>query len=210
MKRAEHSRRSNRVRGIVPFAALGALVGGCADAWPEPPGELRVDAIVVLGNRPPTDARGELMPETRRRVERGVELYRRGHAPLVVMAGGPAPRGEIESEVMRAAAIERSVPSQDIRVETRSRNTIENARYARALFEGDGRNAVPPRILLVTSPSHLGRARRLFECAGFVVHPAASAPPDRLLRRLRDAVYELAVEVYYAFVDECGDAKSPR
>lgn len=180
---------------------------GCSESWPELPEDLRADAIVVLGNRPPTDEHGRVMPETERRVQRGVEVYNDGLAPLVVMTGGRAPRGDIEAEVMKNFAVELGVPEDAIRLETESRNTIENARFTKQLLSGDGGAERRPQVILVTSPYHLGRAEHLFDCAGFDVEPTAAAAPPNFLRRIGFRVYEVMVSVYYGFIDQCGRAR---
>jgi len=187
--------------------ALSVLVGGCTEAWPEPPEGLRAKAIVVLGNRPPTDGRGRVKPETKRRVVRGVELYQRGHAPILLMTGGTAPRGDVESEVMRSLAIELGVPKDAIRIEPKSRNTIENAGFTKQLLSEQGEAMRRPEIILVTSPYHLGRARRLFHCAGFEVRPAASGAPPSILHRIGFTAHEVMAAVYYVFFDECARAR---
>lgn len=186
---------------------LSALLGSCTWSGPELPENLRGEAIVVLGNRPPTDEHGRVMPETERRVRRGVEAYNDGLAPLVVMTGGPAPRGDIEAEVMQALAVELGVPESAIRVETKSRNTIENARFTKQLLSEETDAAARPEVILVTSPYHLERARRLFDCAGFHVGPAAAAAPSSVLHRIGFTAYEVMVAVYYLFIDECAQAR---
>ncbi|MFW2389363.1 MAG: YdcF family protein [Polyangiales bacterium] len=208
---SDHSRRSGAARGgcCVALCAvlLAVLLGGCTETWEEPTTGLRVEAVVVLGNRPPTDAQGGVMAETGRRVRRGVELFGRGHAPLMVMTGGPAPRGDVEAEVMRAFAVELGVPGDSIRIEGESRDTIENAHLTKRLISAGGGPGRRPRIILVTSPSHLRRARALFECAGFEVYPAATERAPGFFRRIGDAAHEAAAAVYYLFIDECARAR---
>ena len=191
------------------FVAAGLSLVSCARALPPAPRPLRVaDAIVVLGNRPPMDAAGNVMPETRRRVTQGVALFQAGFAETLVMAGGPAPHDRVEAEVMRDLAVEQGVPASAIRLEGESRNTIENARNTlRLLCAGE----VPcyPSIIVVSSPYHLRRARRLFECAGARVQTSASADPGGSYGR-RFALSEALVSFAYAFVDECRDAQPGR
>jgi uncharacterized SAM-binding protein YcdF (DUF218 family) len=162
------------------------------------------DVIVVLGNRPPTDADGHVMPETRRRVEAGVALFQAGLAEGMVMAGGPAPDGRVEAEVMRDLAVELGVPARAIRMERRSRDTIENARNTLELL-CDGPYPCYPSIIVVSSPYHLRRARYLFECAGARVQTAASEDPGGSYGR-RFALSERMVLFAYGFVDECHQA----
>lgn len=196
-----------RLRGFVAAALLVVCVAGLSctrGAIPTQHRLRRADVIVVLGNRPPTDAEGNVMPETRRRVTAGVELFHAGLAEGMVMAGGPAPYGRVESEVMRDLAVELGVPAEVIRIESRSRDTIENARNTLELL-CDGPVPCYPSIILVSSPYHLRRARYLFECAGARVQIAASEDPGGSYGR-RFVLSERMVTFAYAFVDACREA----
>jgi len=164
-----------------------------------PPERLeRAEAIVVLGNRPPRDAEGRVAPETARRVAHGVALYRRGLAPTLLMAGGPAPGGGTEADVMAAHARALGVPTDAIRRERRSRDTSENARNAVASLCG-GRPGCAPRVLVVTSPYHLRRALRLFRCAGARPIGAPTSIPDDVGYQASFTAYEYAVGIYRLF-----------
>ena len=179
---------------------------GCATVStraPAPP-LLSADAIVVLGNRPPVDASGEVRPELRARVEAAVALWRRGLAPRLLMSGGRAPSGHIEAKVMRDLAIRLGVPPSVISVESQSSDTIENARLSMAILCRDEAPPCYPAVIVVTSPYHLRRAGYLFDCAGARVQLAASSFPTQLGHRLREAT----VRLYYGIVDECRQARS--
>src|SRR5215468_4716436 len=83
------------------------------------------DAIVVLGCRGPA--------ALTRRLDRGIQLYQVGAAPLLVLSGGnPGPIAE--AEFMRRAALARGVPESALLVEPVSRNTLENARETARLL----------------------------------------------------------------------------
>ena len=164
----------------------------------------------MLGNRPPVDANGSVRPELRRRVEEGVRLFREGLAPRIVMTGGPAPSGHVEAEVMRQLAIELGVPADAILIEGRSRDTIENAGFTLRLLCGDD-DACIPTVIVVSTRYHLGRARRLFECAGARVQIAATPLPDdepNYAKRL--AFSERFVRLYYGFIRPCDRVRRAR
>ncbi|RZO51850.1 MAG: YdcF family protein [Sandaracinaceae bacterium] len=162
------------------------------------------DAIVVLGNRPPTDAEGRVAPETARRVAHGVALYRRGLAERIVMAGGPAPGGGTEADVMAAHAMSLGVPEAVILRERRSRDTAENARFTMALLCGEeDDDGCAPTLLVVSSPYHLRRALRLFRCAGARPIPAPTPIPDEVGYQASFTAYEYAVGIYRAFAPAC-------
>ncbi|MBO6934472.1 MAG: YdcF family protein [Deltaproteobacteria bacterium] len=180
------------------FCVLVALVSGCATV-PPPHGLGPADAIVVLGNRPPVEPDGSVRFETRKRVEAGVRVYRRGLAPILLMAGGPAPSGHVEAEVMRDLAIELGVPASAIRIEPRSTDTIENARFSVALLCEGQEEPCTPHVIVVTSPYHLRRAEHLFECAGARVQTEAAEVPARAGRVFSESF----IRVMYGFTREC-------
>lgn len=197
---------------------LRALVGlvwlvGCTSAGLVPAASdtplRRADAIVVLGNRPPVDREGRIRDELRRRMDRGIALYREGLAPRLVLTGGPDGRGHIEAEVMEAYARAAGVPAEAILTETRSTSTIENAGYGVPLLcEALGQPCYP-RILLVSTPHHLGRAEEVFACAGAEVQAAAAAMPgeegsDERASYVRAAIVrERLVRFHYGGIDVC-------
>src|SRR5690606_31295793 len=86
-KRASVPRGSPNAGHRSPFAVgLALLSSACAASIVPPAVEPRpAEAIVVLGNRPPVLPDGSIAPETARRVRRGVALYERGLAPVLVM-----------------------------------------------------------------------------------------------------------------------------
>lgn len=190
---------------------LALSMVGCAQRLvPDLPTPRRADAIVVLGNRPPVDDRGEVRPELRRRVEAGVRLFHDGLAPRLVMTGGPAPSGHVEAEVMRDLAIELGVPREAILVEGRSRDTIENAGLTLRLLCGEDDSCVPS-LIVVSTRYHLARARRLFECAGAQVQIAASAlPEDEPNYAKRLGFSERFVRLYYGFIRPCDRVQRAR
>ncbi|HKE18909.1 MAG TPA: YdcF family protein [Kofleriaceae bacterium] len=123
------------------------------------------DAIVVLGA--PLRGDGTLSRLAEERVRVAVELYRRGLAPVVCVAGGHCPPGfehtlaeaEGAARWLRAAG----VPDSALRVDRESASTRENAARAAALLLPEGRR----RVWLVTQPFHLRRALYYFRRAGF-------------------------------------------
>lgn len=123
------------------------------------------DAIVILGA--PLSPDDTLPPITEERVRTGVELYRRGLAPVICMTGGHCPRGHehtaSEAEGMARWVRAAGVPESALRVDRQSASTRENARRAAELLFPEGRR----RVWLVTQRFHMKRALRLFRRAGF-------------------------------------------
>lgn len=203
--------RPSRRRTAAWLAALSLAVlalASCGVPGRElflPPRPLsRADAIVVLGNRPPLDAGGEVAPETERRVRRGVELYERGLAPILVVTGGSVQ--PTEAEVMARRAEDLGVPREAIVVEDRARDTPENARFSvEALCSGRERCA--PRVIVVTSPHHLRRAVELFRCAGADVQHAAAELTGDYGQRVAFTAIEYGARIAYVFDDACARAR---
>jgi len=110
------------------------------------------DAIVVLGC--------VWSARLRRRVERGVQLYREGVAPLLVLSGGGS-GPEPEAEIMRRIALAGGVPQAALLIEACSRDTLGNARETALLLSAHGLRSV----VLVSDRTHLPRAAVLFRLA---------------------------------------------
>jgi uncharacterized SAM-binding protein YcdF (DUF218 family) len=102
----------------------------------------KADCIVILSGE-----RGE-------RVAYGVELYKKGFAPKIILSGGPGEAGYPESLLMKTQALSLGAGEGDIILETDSRSTFENAVRVVDIAKEQGFQS----ILLVTSPYHSRRA----------------------------------------------------
>jgi uncharacterized SAM-binding protein YcdF (DUF218 family) len=144
-----------------------ALVGSLEREYPamsiaETP---TADAILVLGGalaapKPPLRPTMGMGPSATR-IWHAAALYRAGKAPVVVVAAGGKPEFEgqlIEAEVIARMLVTLGVPESAIRLETRSRNTRENATNVRPVLLALGAR----RVLLVTSGQHMYRAVKTF------------------------------------------------
>src|SRR5262249_30496553 len=93
-------------------------------------------------------------------------LYREGKVRKLLFTGQP---GEPpQALVARHIALEAGVPEADILVETRSRRTLENLRYARELLDAPDQSTV----LIVSDPLHLKRAMLMATDLGLHAFPA--------------------------------------
>lgn len=146
----------------------------------------RADAVVVLGGglRPALPPRqGVEVAEGGDRLLRGLQLVRRGLAPLLVTSGDrvsftgndPAPP---EALWARDLAQELGLPANRILINPGSRTTAEEARDIGALGQQRGWS----RVLLVTSAFHMPRSLATFQQrSGLEVVPVACdyQLPDR-------------------------------
>src|SRR5262245_36438413 len=162
----------------------------------EPARLLPSDAIVVLGGS--ISPSGMLSLESLRRTNRGIELYLRGLAPVLVLLGGSTDGGPTEAEVRTAQARLHGIPADAILTDTRAHTTREEATRVKALLEPRARS-----VLLVTNAGHLARARPLFERAGFEVRGVPSDPsieadaPESRLAETRMLMKEILGWLYY-------------
>ena len=132
-----------------------------------------VDAIVVLGGYTDMADAGVGVIELGDAVDRlfhGMRLYRAGKAPWVMLVGGAA-RGNLpEAQVMANLLAEFNISRDVMLLESKSRNTRQNALNAVAIMQDNGIK----KILLSTSAFHMHRAQAVVEKLGIEVVPAAT------------------------------------
>lgn len=170
-------------------ASLGFIAGGCAVlmvfSWQplsnalyraaEQPLESTIrpgvvyDAAIVLGGAlslGPTQSTGE--PQFNEGVERvlaAFDLWRTGRVRNIFISGGdPDPQGAPVEEAAIEAKVLASwgVPAEHLLVETRSRNTRENAAESAPIIQAHGWKS----LLLITSAAHMRRASETFRRVG--------------------------------------------
>lgn len=158
--------------------------------------------LVVLGCRPGRG--GALEGAAKRRVEAAAGVYRAMPArTVVVCTGGRAWDGVVEADAFARGLEERGVPAAAIVRERCSMTTVDNARFAHAVFARRRSSGhLPTEVIVVTCEWHLPRATRHFRAAGLsVVGVPAALPPSRIPRPLRDRYYALR-ERAAALLDE--------
>ena len=142
---------------------LGAVFAGVMAVlvtyWTAPRGntsQQRFDAVIMLGN--PANMDGTPSPEQRERVLAAVREFKLGRAGHLIVTGGAAHNRFVEAEVEARLAESMGVPAEDVVLEGRSTNTIENARYSWELMQARGWTSAE----VVSSGSHLPRAGVIF------------------------------------------------
>ena len=138
---------------VAAFTRIPNMAGSALAVIPavEPAG-----AIVVLGAGILED--GELRPDSIQRTVHGVELYKRGLAPLIIFSGQARPDSQVPSEPEARARLaeDMGVPPQAIvKIELANTTRQEAAGIADFLLSRDTR-----RILLVTESLHMRRAQK--------------------------------------------------
>jgi uncharacterized SAM-binding protein YcdF (DUF218 family) len=202
-------RRSRRAAAFVEYLGLATLVALLALSFTpladvvshamSVPARLEpADAIVVLGAGVRRD--GTLSNSSLRRTIRGIDLYRRGLAKILVFTGPRNRSAHAEAEVRSVLAMQFGVPSAAIVLETTARTTREEADRVAALLRHRGLS----RILLVADVEGMRRATAVFQRVGFDVLPApaeqmslAEGGPGGRLLLTRAILMELVALAYY-------------
>ncbi len=143
------------------------------------------DLILVLGRRLEGD---RPTPVFEARLAHAADLWRRGLAPRILVAGGPTGRASIsEAEAGRVWLLAHGIPAEAVGIEDQSQHTLENLFHVRATLRAEGWHAV----ILVSDGLHLARAGALAEGLGLGVR--RSPAPDDPLPRGSLAWYRRAV-----------------
>jgi uncharacterized SAM-binding protein YcdF (DUF218 family) len=136
---------------------------------PDELSRVKADAIVVLGGGLVPHAReyngSSLADDALMRLRYAAYLYTRTGLP--VLASGAGYTAISEAETMKNILRE-DFGVHDVKTETTSRTTYENAVNSAKILKGLGQQ----RILLVTSSLHMNRSVLLFEQQGMEVIPA--------------------------------------
>lgn len=131
-----------------------------------------VDAIVVMGA---AQYNGRPSPVLEARLERALELYQQGFAPMMIVTGGNQP-GDVYTEggTSQQWMIDRGVPENAILVEDSSNNTWDSWQGVKRLAESQNIHSV----LIVSDGFHLFRSERMAEAVGFDAYgsPATNSP----------------------------------
>lgn len=151
------------------IAALGAYAASRAGYWLESPrrSAAPADAIVVLGG----DDGGRLV--------RGLDLYRAGYAPTILLTGIEHGNRATRSAYLTWRAeflVRQGVPRSALRYDAESANSYEEASYVRSLMEQQRWRSV----LVVSDPPHMRRLswtwERVFRGTGLHYVLVASDP----------------------------------
>jgi uncharacterized SAM-binding protein YcdF (DUF218 family) len=142
----------------------------------------RFDVIVVLGAA--LGPEGDLGPALAERVLAGVEAWRAGCAPLLLMTG------KYEAERMKQRAVKLGVPAERVLVEIEALTTRENATGCAAILRERGL----ARALVVTQSFHRARAVAAFRRVGVV---AEAYPFVDAMTRWQMRLREVAARAVY-------------
>jgi vancomycin permeability regulator SanA len=130
--------------------------------------ELGADCILVLGAGLKPDGTPNLM--LRDRLEKGVELYREGSAPKILLSGDNGQEEYDEVNAMKDYAMKAGIPSEDIFMDHAGFSTYESMYRARDVFQ-------VKKAIIVTQKYHQYRA--LYTARGLGVEGWGVTPETR-------------------------------
>lgn len=158
--------------GVFPIAEI--LIIPLENRFPRPVLPNQVDGIVVLGGSvSPRVSQARDYPTVKGSADRlfaAAALARQYPEARVILSGGivvPYPNAIAESQVMREVLEATGIAGSRLELESRSRNTCENAQYSYQLAQPK-----PGQTwIMVTSANHMPRAVACFRTVGFTVLP---------------------------------------
>ena len=138
---------------VIPTRPKGDVIvllgGGLNDKVPD-----------LTGSGAPSEA---MMP----RMVTAIRLHRQLNVPILVTGGAVYAGRSAEAPVVRRFLLDLGVPAHQILVEDKSRDTMENARFSRAILQQHHFR----QPLLVTSAFHMRRSQEAFRRAGIAITP---------------------------------------
>ncbi len=167
--------------GVFSVNAYVKSVGSKRIITPEQAAQLTdIDCIIVLGCFVNSD--GTPCDLLRDRLDRGIELYKSGAAPKIIMSGDHGTVGYDEVNAMKQYAINAGIPSEDVFMDHAGFSTYESVYRAKEVFAAD-------KVIIVTQEYHLTRALYIAENLGVEAYGVASdyhIYSDQTSRELRE------------------------
>ena len=136
----------------------------------------RADVAILLGGSVGPQRPPRLAPELDDSIDRvwhAAKLFKAGKVDRILITGGNLPWQEVgtpEADLTADILVSFGVPRSALLIENKSRNTFENARLSRPIWEEGGFETG----YLVTSAAHMPRALAIFRKAGYSVEAAAT------------------------------------
>lgn len=125
---------------------------------------VKTDAAIVLGAAAWND---KPSPVFRERINYSIWLYENNYVDKIIFTGGKGKDDKYaESEVARDYAIKNNVNSEDILIETKSKITEENLKYAYEIAMEENLNT----FTIVSDPLHMKRAMLIAKTIGMESH----------------------------------------
>jgi vancomycin permeability regulator SanA len=177
-------RRQRAVRGRRDAIALAVAVGAWAVVFPlaqmlffgATDYRRPADVAVIFGAG--MSPSGQPSPLLADRIQAGVELYRSGLVPMLIMSGGNESNGFNEARVMRDVAVGAGVDPSAIIVDSAGNSTESTVANVAALLDATGAGGGSERVIAVSQAFHLPRVQLAFGRAGIDVLTVPAVDPE--------------------------------
>lgn len=136
-----------------------------------------VDCVLVLGCRVKDDGTPSALLKDR--LVKGIELYKLGVAPKLLMSGDHASEEYNEVGAMKTYAVNAGIPSEDILMDHAGFSTYESLCRAKEIFKAD-------KIAIVTQEYHMYRALYIAQQLGVEAYGIAAADQIYKGQSMRD------------------------
>ena len=149
------------------------------------------DAAVVLGNKVEND--GTPSDRLKSRLDKAIELYKKGYFHYIIVSGGVGKEGFDEAEIMRSYLLDNGISDEYIILDQEGYNSYMTAQNTKAIMNKMGFHSVT----IITQFFHISRTELAFKKVG--IEETYSAHADYF--ELRD-IYSLAREfpAYYKYL----------
>lgn len=156
------------------------------------PSRIKADAAIVLG----AEVWGsQPSPVFKERINHAVNLYKTRDVRKIIFTGGVGAGKEIsEAEAGKQYAVKNGVNDLDILIETKSRTTNQNLKYAKEVGQQHNLN----KFIVVSDPLHMKRAVLMARNLGLDAFP--SPTPTTRYRSFESQLQFLSRETYFYFV----------
>jgi len=150
---------------------------------------LKSEAAIVLGAAVWDD---QPSPVLRERINHAIWLYENDYIDKIIFTGGKANGNSLsESEVSKIYAIEQGVKPTDILIETKSKITEENLKYAYEIAKQNNLKT----FIIVSDPLHMRRAITMAEDLGMKAY--SSPTQTSAYRTLRTKIPFFLRELFF-------------
>ena len=144
--------------------------------------EREVDYVIIPGARIYKEKPLKSLSE---RIRSATEYLRENKNIKVIVTGGQGKNEDIsEAEAIKRELIKNNISAERIIVEDKSRNTVENFKYALSKIEREENVTNSERrirILIVTNNYHLYRSKKIAELLGFEAYGLPAKTPLRAI-----------------------------
>ncbi|TMV43893.1 YdcF family protein [Paenibacillus mesophilus] len=146
--------------------------------------ERDADALIILGYRCDD---GQIHPFLQDRLDTSIRLMEKRRYQRVILSGGAVASSRSEAEIMRDYLIRRGIREEQILLEQRSRNTVQNMVNCKILMVQYGLET----CLLVSNSFHIRRMKYIMKDLGISASFYANRHVKELFRQWRITFQEI-------------------